>query len=194
MAKTKRSEKQKEDTEKREYGLVLLPQPYEGYDENEQGHTTYIKKDRRGRPTVMTKQVLQKLEGAFKMGCPDREACIYAGIAEKTLYIYCNKHPDFLQQKEEWKEVPVIGARAVVIGQIMIKKSAPDAWMYLRRKRKQEFSEKIIFENETSQEVVPMSVLERIRRFNPDYGKQLNGQKQIIDLETDDIRRVEENA
>ena len=38
-----------------------------------------------GRPTIMTPQVLQKLELAFSYGCTDDEACFFADIAPTTL-------------------------------------------------------------------------------------------------------------
>lgn len=37
-----------------------------------------------GRPTVMTRVVKQKLLEAFSWGCSNKEAALYAGIAEDT--------------------------------------------------------------------------------------------------------------
>jgi hypothetical protein len=37
-----------------------------------------------GRPTVMTEEVMRKLEEAFSLDCTDEEACAYAGIGERT--------------------------------------------------------------------------------------------------------------
>ena len=48
-----------------------------------------------GRPTIMTPQVLQKLELAFSYGCTDDEACFFADIAPATLYNYQKEYPEF---------------------------------------------------------------------------------------------------
>lgn len=114
-----------------------VPEPL--FDEQFDGEN--IGRDNRGRPTVMTKQVLQKLEMAFKFGSTDREACIYAGIALQTLYNYGKKNPDYLEQKEEFKESMVIAARAVICDAIVTKQSVGDSWEILKRKRKEEFAE-----------------------------------------------------
>ena len=47
------------------------------------------------RPTVMTDEVVSKLEHAFSMGCTDLEACMYAGIAKATFYRYQEDNEDF---------------------------------------------------------------------------------------------------
>lgn len=113
------------------------------FDEENPEHKERINKsrDKRGRPTVMTTQVLRKLENAFKIGCTDREALIHADISSTAFYEYCKKNPDFQEQKEDWKETLLIAARANVAGTIMMQKSVPDSWMYLRAKRKGEFAE-----------------------------------------------------
>lgn len=100
-----------------------------------------ISRDGVGRPTVMTKQVILKLHYAFNIGCTDREAAIYAGIGASTLARFAKEHPEFWEQKEEWKESPVLAARANVVTSIKSYKSIADSWEYLRRKRKEEFAE-----------------------------------------------------
>jgi len=67
-----------------------------------------------GRPTVMTPEVLAKLEDAFSWGCTDLEACCNADISKDALYDYCNKNPKFSERKEVLKNQPVMKARRVV--------------------------------------------------------------------------------
>lgn len=136
--------------EERQQTLALLGSaPKKAWDEQKPKHDPYIKRDKRGRPTVITKQVLQNLAQAFNIGCSDREACIYAGIALQTLYNYCKENPDFLEQKEEWKENLVIAARANLATALTVKKSVPDSWEYIKRKRKAEFADmKVVAETE----------------------------------------------
>jgi hypothetical protein len=68
-----------------------------------------------GRPTVMTQEVIAKLEDAFSWGCTDLEACCFANISKDALYDYCNKNPKFSERKEVLKNHPVMKARRVVV-------------------------------------------------------------------------------
>lgn len=130
--KTPESEKEKRARMLKEWGKV--------YDEEETKDEKKIIKDRMGRPTVMTKQVLSKLKDAFAIGCTDEEACIYADISTPTFYRFCQADEDFREEKERLKEKPVIAARLNIVNAIN-SGSKSDAWEYLRRKRKKEFSE-----------------------------------------------------
>ena len=89
-----------------------------------------------GRPTVMTEDVLNKLEYVFALGGTDTEACMYANISPKTLYNYQTENPEFVQRKESLKEQPFLKARETII------KSLGDpnhAFKYMERKKKAEF-------------------------------------------------------
>lgn len=91
-----------------------------------------------GQPTVMTEEVLKVLKEAFLMGCTDREACLYAGISNQTLYNYQEANPEYVEQKEQWKDYLKIRARKTVAGKI---DGDPEtAKWYLERKAKDEFS------------------------------------------------------
>lgn len=94
-------------------------------------------KHKGGRATVMTPVVLAKLEEAFAWGCSDVEACLWAGIATKTMYLYQEKHPEFLQRKQELKETPILLARQSVIKGV--KRDPKIALDFLSRKKKDEF-------------------------------------------------------
>jgi hypothetical protein len=97
-----------------------------------------------GRPTVMTPEILNKLEEVFAIGGSDNEACFYADIGKSTLYNYQQEHPEFVERKEALKEKPILRARQTVVKAL----DNPDmALKYLERKRKQEFS--IRTENQT---------------------------------------------
>jgi hypothetical protein len=97
------------------------------------------KKNKGGRPTVMTESVVTKLEEMFAIGATDEEACFYAGIPKKTLYEYCKRTPGFRDRKEGLKDRPVLKARRTVVEDLEKPESAK--W-YLERKRKNEFSQK----------------------------------------------------
>lgn len=90
------------------------------------------------RPTIMTDEVVSKLEEAFAWGCSDKEACLWADIAEKTLYNYQEKYPEFVQRKEQLKETPVMKARKSVVNSLT--NDPKLALQFLERKKKDEFS------------------------------------------------------
>lgn len=91
------------------------------------------------RPTVMTELVLDKLRQAFLIGATNLEAAHYAGITEKTLYNYIEKHPEYLQQIEAWKSEPILKAKQTIIKNMDDTKNAQ--W-YLERKAK-DFKQKV---------------------------------------------------
>lgn len=91
-----------------------------------------------GRPTVMTPEVLQKLEQAFAYGSTDKQAAFYAGISARVLYDYCRVNPEFRDRKEALKDNPIMLARKTVIDAMSSDPAL--AFKYLERKQKDEFS------------------------------------------------------
>lgn len=71
-----------------------------------------------GRPTVMTPDVLGKLEDAFMNAFTDEMACLYAGIHRDTLYAYCQENPAFSDRKETLKMTPDLRAQQTIIKDI----------------------------------------------------------------------------
>ncbi len=91
-----------------------------------------------GRPTIFTKELLDKLEYVFALGGTDKEACLFADVSLAALYIYQQKNPDFVERKELLKESPILVARESVVKNL---KRNPDlALKYLERRRRDEFS------------------------------------------------------
>lgn len=98
-----------------------------------------------GRPTVMTSEIVAKLEEAFAWGCSDTEACLWADIAPATLYKYQDKNPEFTERKASLKEKPILLARQSVIKGM---RGSPElALKFLERRKKDEFSIKTEVEN-----------------------------------------------
>lgn len=91
-----------------------------------------------GRPTVMTPESLDKLRQAFLIGASDSEACAYAKIGQSTLYEYQKEHPDFTEQKDQWKQEPILKAKFELVKGL---DGNPELSLkYLERKKKDEFS------------------------------------------------------
>lgn len=103
-----------------------------------------------GRPTVMTPEVVAKLEQAFANAFTDEQACIFADISKNSLYDYIEKNPEFSNRKEQLKKRVDIKAKTKVIEAINIGDMATAKW-WLERKCKDEFSLKT--ETEHSGEV-----------------------------------------
>lgn len=94
-----------------------------------------------GRPSVMTDQVLAKLEHAYAIGCTDTEACSYANISKSALYRFLNDHPDVKERYIALKETPVLKARETVVRSIENGDDVSARWL-LERKRRDEFGNK----------------------------------------------------
>jgi hypothetical protein len=71
-------------------------------------------KSNAGRPTVLTKAVIHKLEEAFLVGATDLEACVHADISKSTLYNHCERNPEFMERKETLKNSPTMRAKIII--------------------------------------------------------------------------------
>lgn len=93
-----------------------------------------------GRPAFDEDYIVDKLREAFLMGCTDREACLYAGISKDWLYNYQHDHPEFVEQKEDWKDNPKLQARRNLYNAITGFGDVDSSQWFLERKAKDEFS------------------------------------------------------
>lgn len=73
------------------------------------------RRESEGRPTVMTLEVIRKLEDAFANAFTDEMACLYVGISETALYEYCQKNPKFAERKEKLKVTPNLKAQETLV-------------------------------------------------------------------------------
>lgn len=105
-----------------------------------------------GRPTVMTKDTLRKLEYAFMRGLSDTEACLYADIGITTLYRYCEDNPEFRDRKECLKQRPTAKARLNITEAIEEGDREISKW-WLERKAKNEFSTKQEIDADITKEI-----------------------------------------
>ncbi len=87
-----------------------------------------------GRPTVMTPEVLQKLDDAFMAEASDEAACFIAGISPGTLYKYQRENPEYINRKERLKDDVRLRARMSVARAIRTEERPDTAKWYLERK------------------------------------------------------------
>lgn len=92
-----------------------------------------------GRPTVMTPEIISKLEEAFLNGANDKEAIFLANIGSSTFYEYCKSNPDFAERKEALKDMPKYTAKMNIVSKINKGDVSTSQW-YVERKIKEEFS------------------------------------------------------
>jgi len=90
-----------------------------------------------GRPTVMTPDIVNKLELGFTMGFTDVEACLYANISKQTLYDYCKKIEGYTDRKEGLKNHPKLLAKVNLYKALKDNKKVDDSKWYLERRDKE---------------------------------------------------------
>lgn len=92
-----------------------------------------------GRPTVLTPEVIQKLEEAYAIDSTDLEACLYAGIGKSTLYNYQEANPEFVDRKALLKKSLTLKSK-INISKSINKGDINDSKWYVERRAKDEFS------------------------------------------------------
>ncbi len=69
------------------------------------------KKNRRGRPTKLTPEVIAKLEWVFSIGGTIAEACRHAGISRTVYYEGIKRYPEFAEKFARLQEQMILEAR-----------------------------------------------------------------------------------
>ena len=108
-----------------------------------------------GRPTVMTPEVLAKLEEVFAIGGTDLEAIFYADISKDALYDYQKLHPEFTDRKEKLKERPILKARQTIVKGL---DDADNAKWFLERKVKNEFANRQELTGTGGKDLIPETI------------------------------------
>lgn len=121
-----------------------------------------------GRPPVIDKDVLQKLEDAFMFCFTDLEACLYAGISKSAFYEYQKQNPEFKERKEALRLMPNLTAKRELVGGI--KGNINQARWWAQNKMNDEFGEKTTIKHEGGIEIdgeeLTQGVDKAIKAFN----------------------------
>jgi ACT domain-containing protein len=99
------------------------------------------KKNKGGRPTIMTKEIVAKLEYGFMKGLNVTECCHYADISRTAFYDYLDKNPEFTHRMEELRSCPSTKAKLNIVEAIENGDAGLSIW-WLERRNKDEFSTK----------------------------------------------------
>jgi hypothetical protein len=97
------------------------------------------KKNKGGRPTKMTPEIVTKLEYAFSKSFTDEQACFHVGISRECLNNYCIANPGFRDKKEALKKNVSLKAKLNVVEGVESGELSASKW-WLERKNKEEFS------------------------------------------------------
>src|SRR4051812_14240705 len=95
-----------------------------------------------GRKTVMTPEVVRKLEEAFSMDCTDEEACAFAGIGERTYYDHKAQDEAFSQRMERSKRFAFVLAKKTV-RRAREQNDATLAIRWLKNRQRDRYHEKV---------------------------------------------------
>ena len=100
---------------------------------------SWLKVNNEKQKSKIDDSILALLKQAFMLGCTDGEACLFANISTDTLYRYQVKNPDYAIKKAQWKENPVLLARAEVIKGL---KEKPDHALKVMKRLSKDYKQK----------------------------------------------------
>ena len=116
--------------------------------------------DNRGRNTVITEEVVRKLESILQLGVSDVTACQYAKIGRTAFYGRLKSDEDFANRIKSANDLVTIAAGQVVTNDIIVNKDVTSAKWWLERKAPEEFGDKKI----TAVQVNIQNVIEEKRK------------------------------
>jgi len=128
-------------------------------------------------PHKMKPDVMQSLRHAFAIGCNAVEACHYAGISKSTYDDWITWYPHLKEEFDGLRLRPYLKARQAVFDDL---DKADTAKWFLERKRKDEFSTKIV----SSETVFDGRITEEQARRVEEIMRE-NGEEIIEDLSDD---------
>lgn len=96
-----------------------------------------------GRPTVMTPEVIAKLEEGLKLDFTIGEACAYAQIDQATYYRKCKSDKDFARRMESAQMFIFYAAKRNIGQSVINDKNVEDAKWLLKRRQKERYSERV---------------------------------------------------
>ena len=100
-------------------------------------------RQKRGRPSRMTPEVVGKLREVFLLDYNVEEACQYAGIHKDTYYEYLKKNPEFSDEMAQAQRGLAKAAKRAVAIAIIEHKNARIALEYLKHRRPEEYRTKV---------------------------------------------------
>lgn len=88
-----------------------------------------MSKNKTGRPTVITDEVVGKLEDAIKHGASITEACNVSGISRDTFYEHCRSDQKFSDKMERARSCLALAAKRNIAISIMSGNIKTSIWL-----------------------------------------------------------------
>lgn len=112
----------------------------------------------------LEKGKVELLFGACKIDASVEECCAYAGITYNQYQYFYEQHPQFSIVKSLLNQMPFLKARNKIVKDI--DESFQNAMDYMKRKRKQEFSERQEIDNPNQTEAIKSleKIIKEIRK------------------------------
>lgn len=76
------------------------------------------RKNEKGRPSVITDEVIKKLIAAFKMGLSIREAAAFADVSKTAIYEFIDSNTEFKDKIKTLQATPSMLAKVAIYGAI----------------------------------------------------------------------------
>lgn len=127
------------------------------------------RREREGRPTKLTLDVIAKLEDAFSNAFTDEMACLYVGISLATLYRYCEDNLEFRDRKEVLKKRPDLVAQKTLVDDVKQVNGA----RWWAEHRMPEFMPKSKIEHAGKIETQDTTTSEAVRKVTDEYEDKL---------------------
>lgn len=112
-------------------------------------------KNKAGRPTKMTEEVIRKIEEVAALDGSVKEMAHYAGVHHDTIYAYMAENKEFSDRIASLRERPVLKARQTIVKSL---DNPQHAQWYLQRKRKTEFAERKELTGADGEPLQPLTV------------------------------------
>ena len=91
------------------------------------------------KPVKMSDETVKKLEEIFALDGTVEEACFWAKISKQTYYNWIDSFPEMKERFDAIRQEPFLKARRTIIKSL---ENPQFAFEYMRRKKKDEFSDR----------------------------------------------------
>ena len=120
-----------------------------------------------GRPTEKTPEAMSKIYEAAALGCTVEEMALASGVHRATLHNWMKEDEELRDRIDELKQTPYLKARRTI--DKAIGENPQYAFEYMKRKKKDEFSERSEFTGKDGKDLpVPIISLGNVSTDNSD--------------------------
>lgn len=106
-----------------------------------------VKESKRGvgRPTIISEEVVKKIEEASAIDATIHELCLYANISVQTYYNWLDANPEYVERLKLLRNSPFLKARRSIVQSL---EDPNNAFRYMEKKLPAEFSDRKVVQHE----------------------------------------------